>query len=159
VGEAANRKGLHGPQMERSTAARIALPQVGTSLRQLAASMQAFKDIVNYANESQRKTIRLPAEIVRGWLHLIMAVVYSNHDEQACLQHLTVMETLMRTCMRAAIDSVSHQPLLDKAAILPLEVVCLISLNLLQDKTGKHSNISETYSEFLKALASQTPAL
>jgi len=118
--------------------------------------VQAFQSILAHADDSSRAAIDVPEDFIRAWLHFLMGLVYSNHDEHTSFEHLTVADSLMRTGMRTVMDSLSEQALLQKSAVLPLEVVSLASLTLLQDLTSKYPNISETYSEFLKALVRPT---
>jgi len=127
---------------------------VRTTLRQLTVPVQAFVALIENADEEERGNLQLPPEMVRAWLHLVMGLIYSIRDEQECWEQFVVLDSLIRRSIRTTVNSLSQQPLLDKSAVLPLEVVSLMSLNLLHDVTGKYWNISDTYSEFLKALVS-----
>ena len=123
-------------------------------LRQLTLPVQAFENMLSYADEIDRSGIKVPDAFLRGWLHLLMGLIYCCQEEQGSWDHFAVLESLMRSCMRKVMDSGSEHSLLDRSVVLPLELVSLASLNLLRDVTGKYWDISDTYSEFLKALVS-----
>jgi hypothetical protein len=126
-------------------------------LRDLTVTVQAFRSILLHAQASDRAMIIIPEEFAQAWLHFLMSIIHSPHNEPASTEQLEVAGTLMMTGMRMIIESLSQKSLLEKSVVLPLEIVSLISLTLLKDVTGKYTNISVAYSEYLKALVRRTP--
>jgi hypothetical protein len=128
--------------------------RIRATLQKMTVPVQAFNNILSHAEDADRSGIEVPDELARGWLHLLMGVIYSCQGEPAASQHFTMLESLMRSCMRRVMNARLQQSLLDKSVVLPLELASLSCLNVLRDVTGKYWDISDTYSESLKALVS-----
>ena len=69
---------------------------------------------------------------------------------------MTKAKMLILDGMRKVIQSISSTNLLDRAAVLPMDVMSLITMELLQDQVGKADDIADTYSQFLSSLVSNS---
>lgn len=132
--------------------AEFVVPAVRTYLRNLTQAIQSFKNILSHAEPLERAGIKVPDELIRAWMHLLMALIYSTQGAQAWRDHLEIVLSLIKTGMEGVIDGMTSDSLLDKVVVLPLEIVSLLSLKLLEDSTGTYPNIRATYSEYLDSL-------
>ena len=106
---------------------------------------------------SDRTKIQVPDDFVRAWLHLLMGLIYSTQEELLWREHIHNVDSLLLKSMKQMTEAISRdasQGLLNRAVVLPLEIVSMICLNLFKDATNNHHDISETYSQYLKALVS-----
>lgn len=127
-------------------------------LRRLTQPIQSFENLFTHAKAQDRPTIKVPDDLIKAWLHLLMGLIYSTAEIDVWSMHIHNAENLIKTGMRQVVESLPRHALLDSAAVLPMDIVSMACLNLFKDMTGKFSNISETYSEYLKALVStQSP--
>lgn len=106
---------------------------------------------MSFAGKEDRATIELPRELVTAWLHIVFGLIYSSHTVD-WFHHMTRARSLMKDGMQKMIQGISSQNLLEKAVMLPTEIMSLITLNLLQDDVGKYDNICDTYSLYLNSL-------
>lgn len=116
--------------------------------------MIAFKSILSHAEPTDRLHIDVPLDLIRAWLHLVMGLIYASHDTHMWEDHLEVTDSLVKSGMKHVMERLSHLKLLERSSVLPLEVVSLISYGLLSNTSGKYAGISDTYSEYLRALVS-----
>ncbi|RFU72016.1 mg2+ transporter [Trichoderma arundinaceum] len=121
------------------------------ALWQLTRDIQPFQNIMSFSGKEDRAAIELPHELVTAWLHIVFGLIYSNHTLD-WFGHMTKARQLMRDGMQMIIQGISNQNLLDKAVMLPTEVLSLVALNLLQDDVGKYDDICDTYSLYLNFL-------
>lgn len=96
----------------------------------------------------------MPLDLIRAWLHLVMGLIYASHETHSWEDHLEVADSLIKSGMKQIMERLSNLNLLERSSVLPLEVVSLISYGLLSNTSGKFAGISDTYSEYLKALVS-----
>jgi len=87
-------------------------------------------------------------------MHLLMGLIYAYQPNDTWRDHLETGEVLLGQAMTHVIQRLSRSNLNDKAALLPMSLVSMFSLSLFRDMTDKYPNISDTYSEYLKALVS-----
>ncbi|KAH8121649.1 hypothetical protein LI328DRAFT_158084 [Trichoderma asperelloides] len=127
------------------------LTEFKNALWQLTRDIQSFQSIMSFAGKEDRATIELPRELVTAWLHIVFGLIYSSHTTD-WFSHMTRARSLMKDGMQKMIQGISSQNLLDKAVMLPTEIMSLITLNLLQDDVGKYDNICDTYSLYLNSL-------
>ncbi|KAH6608778.1 mg2+ transporter [Trichoderma cornu-damae] len=127
------------------------IAEVKTVLWQLTRDIQPFQNIMSLAEKEDRAAIELPRELVTAWLHIVFSLIYSSHRPD-WFGHMTKARSLMREGMQKIIQGISNHNLLDKAVMLPTEVMSLITLNLLQDDVGKYDDICDTYSLYLNFL-------
>lgn len=137
---------------QRSGRADLVVPLVRSYLRKLTQAIQSFKNILSHAQPLERASITVPDGLIRAWLHLLMAMIYSSQGAFAWTEHSEVARTLIKGGMAEVIEEMAGESLLKKVVILPMEVVSLVTLKLLQDSTGVYPNIGTTYSEYLDAL-------
>ncbi|KAM0262336.1 hypothetical protein ACHAQJ_001805 [Trichoderma viride] len=142
------------PELDGDNAA-ITVPspitQIKNALWQLTRDIQSFQSIMSFASKEDRAAIELPRELVTAWLHIVFGLIYSSHTPD-WFSHMTRAKSLMRDGMQKMMQGISNQNLLDKAVMLPTEVMSLVTLNLLQDDVGKYDNICDTYSLYLNSL-------
>ncbi|KAK5656101.1 hypothetical protein OQA88_5240 [Cercophora sp. LCS_1] len=124
-----------------------------SELRGLCVRIQLFHEIFNRSGKEERAKIAVPKEIVEGWIHLLMALVYLPKDDDKTERLLDDARILITGGMATVIRALSDKSLLDNSVFLPLELVSLISLKLLQDSTLGMPNASQCYSACLEDLA------
>ncbi|KAL7926663.1 hypothetical protein ACQKWADRAFT_281025 [Trichoderma austrokoningii] len=127
------------------------LTEVKSALWQLTRDIQSFQSIMSFAGKEDRATIELPRELVTAWLHIVFGLIYSSHTPD-WFNHMAKARSLMKGGMQKMIQGISSQNLLEKAVMLPMEVMSLITLNLLRDDVGKYDNVCDTYSLYLNSL-------
>ncbi|KAF9879715.1 hypothetical protein CkaCkLH20_02526 [Colletotrichum karsti] len=125
------------------------------ALRQMALPVMAFKSILSHAEPSDRLEIDVPLDLIRAWLHLVMGLIYASHETHLWKDHLDVADTLVKSGMKHIMERLSNLNLLERSSVLPLEVVSLIGYGLLSNTSGKYAGISDTYSEYLRALENE----
>lgn len=124
------------------------------ALTLLADKCIGFQDFMMYASKEDRERIVLPQELVTAWLHILSGLIHSRDDYNGS-RFLARAFTLITTGMGKIIHGICNTSLLEKAAMLPMEIVPLIALSLLQDQVGKSDDIVETYSQYLNSLVKQ----
>ncbi|KAK1970693.1 hypothetical protein LY78DRAFT_569497 [Colletotrichum sublineola] len=130
-------------------------PTVRKLLRQLALPVIAFKNILSHAEPTDRLEIDVPLDLIRAWLHLVMGLIYASHETNMWEDHLDVADSLVKSGMKHIMERLSNSNLLERSSVLPLEVVSLISYRLLENNSGKYAGITDTYSEYLRALENE----
>ncbi|KAI0097925.1 hypothetical protein GGR51DRAFT_577712 [Nemania sp. FL0031] len=123
-----------------------------SEFRRLCVELQAFNEIFAYSGRQEQAKIAVPKEIVEGWIHLLMSLIYFPKDYDKSDRLLDDAKTLVSSGMAAVVRSLSAKSLLDKSIILPLELLSLLNLKLLQDVTVGKPNVSECYSASLKEI-------
>jgi hypothetical protein len=122
-------------------------------LRPLAKNILAFRRLVSEADVDEQTKIESPQEFITAWLHVIAAVACAADDfNDSWDEHRDSAKTLMVTGMTKTIASLSDSSLLGKAAMLPVEVLSVVLLDLLNDQVGKCEDISQTYSQSINVL-------
>lgn len=109
---------------------------------------------MSQAQAGDRLEIKIPDELLKAWLHIIMSLI--NYTRA------NLWEDQMNTCaalveegMKKVVQSLNRTSLLEKSVFMPSEVASLINFQLLQDLTGNQSSdICETYSVYLRGLVS-----
>lgn len=114
--------------------------------------IQTFESIVSDANVEERAKIELPPQFITAWLHAMTAMMYCMDGSPRYHQHAARVKYLILKGMDTIVEGMSGKDLLDKAAVLPMEVLSLIAMNLLADQVGKADDICETYSQYLNSL-------
>jgi hypothetical protein len=123
-------------------------------LRQLCIQLQLFDEIFSRSGRPEQARVRVPNEIVEGWIHLLMALVYLPKDDDKSDRLFNDAKTLIYSGMAAVIRSLSESSLLDSSVFLPQELVSLLSLKLLRDSTLGMPDVSQCYSACLDELVS-----
>lgn len=108
---------------------------------------------MSHAAADERAHLELPRQFVTAWLHIMSALMYClKHESWRNRPHVGEAHILISEGMDTIIKSNAGRSLLESAAILPMEVLSLISAKLLMDQVGKADDISETYSQYLNSL-------
>ncbi|RKL26775.1 hypothetical protein BFJ72_g13557 [Fusarium proliferatum] len=81
-----------------------------------------------------------------------MAIVYGSKDDPKCDDRMRRAEELIATGSKKLVQGFGDKNLLEKAIVLPLEVLSLITMGILQDQLGKSDDICDTYSQYLGSL-------
>ncbi len=136
----------------RATAIRANAAGLRNFLRKLTQPIQSFEALLSHAQVEDRARIDVPDEFLKAWLHLLMCLAYSTQTMDAWADHAKITETLIKTGMGRVIESLSTRALLDRAAVLPMEIASMACLNLFNDTSNSSHGISETYLEYLQAL-------
>ncbi|KAI1408911.1 hypothetical protein F5Y13DRAFT_204091 [Hypoxylon sp. FL1857] len=139
----------------RSAGAEHNVYPLRTTLRGFTRVIQLFQDILAHAPASLRTKIEVPDDLVRAWLHLVIALIQASLNEEAWNENIIVAEALMRRGMDEIMDELPTEDLLSRSVVQPMELVALVSLKLLQDSTGTYSSINNTYSDYLKGLENE----
>ncbi|RYP63142.1 hypothetical protein DL769_007053 [Monosporascus sp. CRB-8-3] len=149
--------GRPSSRLRRASAMRANAPGLRRYLRRLTQLIQSFEGLLSHAQANDREKVKIPDEFLKAWLHLLMGLVHSTQRMHLWRTHTDNAENLIKTGMRLVIDDLashSSSSLLDRAALLPMELVSMACLTLFKDMTGTFRDISETYSDYLKALNS-----
>ncbi|KAI1142915.1 hypothetical protein F5Y05DRAFT_408368 [Hypoxylon sp. FL0543] len=139
----------------RSAGAEPNLYPLRATLRGFTRVIQSFQDILSHAPASLRTKVEVPDDLVRAWLHLVVALVQASLNEEAWNENIAVAEALMRRGMDEIMDELPTDDLLSRSVVQPMDLVALVSLKLLQDSTGTYSSINGTYSDYLKGLENE----
>ncbi|KAF6828652.1 mg2+ transporter [Colletotrichum musicola] len=139
----------------RRGAVHANVPMIRKALRQLALPVMAFKRILSHAGPTDSLETDVPLDLIRAWLHLVMGLIYASHETHSWEDHLEVADSLVKSGMKLVMERLSNLNLLERSSVLPLEVVSMLSYGLLSNTSGKFAGISDTYSEYLKALENE----
>jgi len=127
-----------------------------TFLSGMPSDIYTFQGIVSNASTKERSEIEMPREFVTAWLHIASGIIGTRDKSGSWFGHMTKAKMLILDGMRKVIQSISSTNLLDRAAVLPMDVMSLITMELLQDQVGKADDIADTYSQFLSSLVSNS---
>ncbi|KAH0491436.1 hypothetical protein TgHK011_002869 [Trichoderma gracile] len=130
---------------------RPSVSEIKNALWQLTQDIPSFQDTMSFSGKEDRAAMTLPQELVTAWLHIVFGLIYSTYASD-WYSHIMKARQLMRDGMQKMIQSISNANLLDKAVMLPTEIMSLITLNLLHDDVGKYDDICDTYSLYLNLL-------
>jgi hypothetical protein len=122
------------------------------ALRELTQQIQSFTNILSHAQPLERAGITIPIQLIRAWVHLVMALVKASSNARSWHTHMDVAKALIKEGMGEVIQALPSEDLLAREVVLPMEVVSLLSLKLLRDSTGLYPNLDMIYSEYLNAL-------
>ncbi|RYO78437.1 hypothetical protein DL766_001500 [Monosporascus sp. MC13-8B] len=146
---------IEGDALQRTAGPLISkytIRNIRSELRSLCVELQAFNEIFTQSGRHEQAKIAVPKEIVEGWIHLLMGLVYLPKDYDKSDPLVDDAKILIHSGMAAVVRSLSDKSLLDSSVILPLELLSLLSLKLLQDVTVGMPNISECYSACLDVM-------
>ncbi|KAF4342600.1 hypothetical protein FBEOM_3457 [Fusarium beomiforme] len=123
-----------------------------TSLRDLTRNLTALQNIITYSSNQERAEVDMPSEFSKAWLYITMAIVYGSNDDSKWHKRMRRAEDLIDMGSKKLVQGIGENSLLEKAAVLPLEVLSLITMGLLQDQVGKSDDICGTYPQYLNSL-------
>ncbi|KAM0437708.1 hypothetical protein ACHAPT_002073 [Fusarium lateritium] len=128
------------------------LSEVRTSLRSFTQDLVAFQTIMAYSTEEERVGVELPPEFSTAWLYVVMGMIYGSKDDFTWKSRLSRARDLVEKGSKKVLQGLSDKSLLNRASVLPLEVLSLVTMGLLQDQVGKSDDICDTYSQYLNSL-------
>lgn len=131
------------------------VPAVRSFMRDAARRYQHIQNLMGQVHPDSRAKVVIPDGLVKSWIHTLMGLIYATQDSQVWEEHLEEAARLVSQGLDEIAGSlIGHGELLKQSAILPLEIVSLVSIRLLQDVTYGAPSISGTYSEYLESLVS-----
>lgn len=130
----------------------ISHSEIRMDLMSFAQDVQVFQNLMSHANDKERSDLELPQNFVTAWLTLVMAMVFGAANDNSWSHRLTRTVALVSRGMATLVRSLSDEPLWERATIMPLEVLSLLTCGLLKDQVGKSDDICDTYSEYLASL-------
>ncbi|KAI3318826.1 hypothetical protein HD806DRAFT_539853 [Xylariaceae sp. AK1471] len=137
-----------------ASAARAHVPSVRLRLRNMAKEYQHAQNLMSQVQLSDRAKVAIPDGLILAWIHTTMGLIYAMQDSQVWEEHLDKATGLVSAGLHEITNRLAgYGNLLGNAVILPMEIVSIVGFKLLQDATNGAPNISETYSEYLKAIA------
>lgn len=128
------------------------IPDTRTHLRELTQAIQSFTNIIAHAQPLERAMIAVPIQLIRAWVHLIMALIKANNMMKSWSLHMDLVQTLIKEGMVEVMQALPAEDLLSKEVVLPMEIVSLLCLKLLEDSTGTFPDLDMTYTEYINAL-------
>jgi hypothetical protein len=123
-------------------------------LETITRRTERFRELCSQAPPVDRLKLRLPEELPKAWLHILMSLVVCTKDRMQLDDQMTTCYELLEEGMRKVVRSLTSKSLLEYAVFMPFEVASLINLQILQDITRTAPDISETYWQYLKRLVS-----
>jgi hypothetical protein len=123
-------------------------------LEMITRRTERFRELCSQAPSADRLKLRLPEELPKAWLHLLMSLVVCTKDRMQFEDQMTTCYELLEEGMRKIVRSLTSKSLLEYAVFIPFEVVSLINFQLLQDITRTAPDIIETYWQYLRLLVS-----
>lgn len=105
-----------------------------------------------YSTEEERVGVDLPPEFSTAWLYIVMGMIYGSKDDFTWNSRISRAKDLVEKGSKKLLQGLSNKSLLDRASVLPLEVLSLVTMGLLQDQVGKSDDICDTYSQYLNSL-------
>lgn len=101
----------------------------------------------------------IPDALKNAWLHLVMSLIFVQHDEVMSENILISAESLLETGIEEIVTSLCDKPLMENTVMLPMELFSLMALKLLQDTTAGLPDISRIYSAYLESVVSHSKGL
>lgn len=105
-----------------------------------------------HSTEEDRIGVDLPPEFSTAWLYVVMGMIYGSKDDFTWNSRINRAKDLVEKGSKKLLQGLSNKSLLDRASVLPLEVLSLVTMGLLQDQVGKSDDICDTYSQYLNSL-------
>lgn len=126
--------------------------RIREELRDFTAKLIAFQNIMSHASKEERAALEMPQEFVTAWLYAVMGLVTAVDNGQHWYKCMGRMKQLVEKGMGKLMHWLPDKSLLERTSVMPLEVMSLMTLNLLQDQVRKSDDICETYSQYLNYL-------
>lgn len=100
----------------------------------------------------------MPDEVVQAWIHLLMALVRYDSDRRKAYRLLEDAHDLLDAGLKQMVMALSDRTLLSQAVVLPMELVSLLSLQLMQNPNPGLPDMMETYLSYITSIVS-SPSL
>ena len=117
-----------------------------SGLEPFVDTITSFKEMFRNANETDLSSITVGDGLVQSWICLVMGCIYLTPNPRKGSDLLEDAASLASEGLGEIVMAMSDRTLLGQAAVLPLELVSLMSLQLMRDATPGLPNITETYS-------------
>lgn len=130
------------------------LDKLVTVLRDMTTDILAFNEIFANIEELDRAQINTPPTLVDAWMHVILALATFSTDANRSLELAHKARSQIKTGMKEMISARSEPILLQNLAVLPFDLVALISMKLIKDITPALPDIHATYSSYASVLVS-----
>lgn len=122
-------------------------------LRFLASRLESFNDVFKHATRDDRAGIVVPDELMEAWMHVLMGLVYFTSDREVAADLISDASSLIDESLKSMVMGMSDHKLRAQAVLLPMEFVCLISLELMSRPPPGLPDITTTYADRLAAIA------
>lgn len=133
---------------------RHKLDKLVTVLREMTTDISAFNEIFANIEELDRAQINTPMTLVNAWMHVILALATFSTDAKRSLELAERARSEVNTGMKEIISARSEPLRLQNLAVLPFDLVALISMKLTRDVTPSLPDIYTTYSSYASVLVS-----
>jgi hypothetical protein len=121
-------------------------------LRSISQDVLAFEEIFSTANVQEQGRIDVPQQLVTAWLHVLSGLLCAVARTEGWRIHLAKAGILISQSLSDIVQDMPSGQLLEKASMLPMEVLSLLTMELLKDKVGKSDDIGDTYSQYLSSI-------
>lgn len=123
-------------------------------LRQMVPNILEFEARFAVAGDQREDGIEVPQKFMTAWLYVLSGLTAAASKYRTYDIHLGKACRLIDQGIEEMVLDMPAGDLLDKVAMMPLDVLPLVILELLKDQVGKSNDISETYSQYLNSLVS-----
>jgi hypothetical protein len=129
-------------------------------LGELSDTVETFRNLMFFANRSERSTIEIPWEFTTAWIYFLATIIpYSENNyqnERSFIQSSQTFNRLLHRGMRIVVEGLRDTSLTEYRVLMPWGLVSLINLTLLEDVTPPQSDTNETYQAYLRRLVGLT---
>ena len=122
------------------------------TLRDFTQEVQAFLNVLSQASAEEMSKIALPREFVKAWLYVVMTMVFGAEEQPQWRDRCDRATALISQGIEKIMQGLSDIDFVERATVLPLDMLSLIAMGLLKDQVGKFDDIGETYSQYLNSL-------
>lgn len=123
-------------------------------LEMITRRTERFGEFCSQAPSVDRVKLRLPEELPKAWLHLLMSLIVCTNDRMLFEDQMTTCYELLEEGMCKVVRGLTSKSLLEYTVFIPFEVASLVNFQILQDITRNAPDISETYWQYLRRLVS-----
>lgn len=96
----------------------------------------------------------VPDKMILAWLHLVIGLIHGSQGDLSWEEYLSVADGLVRKGMNETMLDLEAPELLSSTVVQPLDLVSLLTFQLLKDSTEGEVNLSDTYQNHLMGLVS-----
>lgn len=125
-----------------------------TVLRDMRTDILAFNEIFANLEELDRAQINTPMTLVNAWIHVTLALATFTTDARRSLELAERARSEINMGMKEIISARSEPLRLQNLAVLPFDLVALLSMKLTKDITPSLPDIYTTYSSYASVLVS-----
>lgn len=124
---------------------------LSTFLASTAQRIQPYKDLLSQATFQDQSGIEIPDELVQGWLHLVMTLVFASLGSESWQAQSRKATKLLEAGSNLLMDRLSKGELQDHSVVMPQEIVSILSQKLLLgiSSTEVEKDIASVYTQYL----------